>query len=261
MAGLQDPLAYKDFWHQFNGYFENEDEIEFWDDQIAEWFAIYGVPLKYFPVVVDANKDRVFGEDTTKTYTTVKHLTGWVEGGAYDENLIYNPFGQINQVDFVMYVHRNTFVKVIGRKPLTGDQFTFFQDVTTMTFEVNHLDETTLGQEGNFFGHRGCYVLTCKEREISQALIGEGETHGVTDPQGNLLPNIPEDALVGDGSGRIREKYKVPGVQNIEGTIRGDNDYVQNVADGVDEDGEDFLPKGKGIVCRSGEEKADWGDW
>jgi hypothetical protein len=261
MASLDNPWEYKDFWHQFNGRQENNEEIEFWDDQVSEYFGVYGIPLKYFPTDANKNSDRVFGEDTTQRRERVVHLTGLIEGGMVEENLLFNTFGQLNQVQFVMYVHIPTFVEHVGRKPLPSDQFTFVNDVTTMVFEVNHIDETTLGHEGNFFGYRSCYILNCRERELTQPIVGDGERFGVTDLQGNLLPDIPEDALVDDGSGRVREKYSVPGMRNPDGTLRGDNDYIQNVADGVDEEGNDVLPEGKGIVSRSGDDKPDWGDW
>lgn len=261
MSGLDNPWEYKGFWHQFDGQFKNGDEIEFWDNQIAEWFGIYGVPMRYFPVVANKDADRIFGEDQNMSRTTVHLLTGVIEGGQMDENLLFNAFGQLNQVEFVLFVHKNTFIKQVGRKPFPNDQFTFETDVTTQIFEVNHVDETTLGAEGNFFGHRGAYVLTCKEREISQAVVGGGETYGVTDLQGNLLDGAPDDALVGDGSGRVRSKYDVPGIQNIAGTLRGDNEYIREVTSGKDADGNDAMPGGKGIVCRSGEDKPDWGDW
>ena len=262
MAGLNDPWEYKDFWHQYDGQYDNEEEIQFWDDQAAEYFAIYGMKVKYYPIEVDLDEaDIIFGEQTTRSYGTVKHITGILEGLQMEENLFYNTFGQLNQVEFNMFVHRPTFFQVIGRKPQPGDQFTFVDDITTMVFEVNHLNESTIGTEGNFFGHRSSYILTAREREISQSVAGGGENYGPTDLQGNLLPDAPEDALVGDGSGRIREKYAVPGMQNIEGSIRGDNDAIQEIADGVDEDGEDTMPGGQGIISRSGEDKPDWGDW
>jgi hypothetical protein len=261
MAGLDNPWEYKDFWGQFGGQFKNETEIEFFDDQIAEWFGIYGVPMHYYPVKVDVNSDRVFGEDQTLSRSNVRLLTGIIEGGAIDENLIFIPYGQSNKVEFVMFVHQQTVLKQIGRRPLPNDQFTFKNDITTQIFEVNHVDETTLGAEGNFFGHRGAYVLTCMEREISQPVVGDGQRYGYTDLQGNIFDDAPEDVLVGDGSGRIREKYKVPGIQNIDGTLRSDSDFIEKVTTGKNPDGTDALPKGRGIIFRPGTEKPDWGDW
>lgn len=262
MAGLNDPWEYKPFWHQFNGQFENQDEQGFWDDQLAEWMGVYGIPLKYYPAQIDIKKaDRIFGEATDVSYGNVVHLTGVIDGNSIDENILYNAFGQLNQVEFVMYVHQQTFLKHVGRKPYPNDQFTLVHNVSSQNFEVVHTDESTIGTEGNFFGHRGLYVLTVRERTISQSTVGNGETYGVTDLQGNLLPNAPEDALVGDGSGRVREKYNVPGIKNLDGSLRGENKIIREIVTGKDENGEDAMPAGKGIVYRQGTDKWDWGDW
>ncbi len=262
MSGLNDPLEYKDFWHQFNGRFENQDEQGFWDDQLAEWFGVYGIPIRYYPAIIEEKDiDRVFGEAKNISFRDVVMLTGIIEGASIEENIVYNPFGQLNNVEFVLYVHQQTFLKHVGRKPLPSDQFTLVNDISTQNFEVIHTDEATIGTEGNFFGHRGTYILTVREREISQSTNGAGETYGVTDQQGNLLPNSPEDSLVGDGTGRIRDKYKVPGMKNIEDSIRGDNKFIKKVVTGKDEEGNDAMPGGKGIVYRQGTDKTDWGDW
>ena len=262
MAGLNNPLEYKDFWHQFNGQFENQDEQGFWDDQLSEWFGIYGIPMKYAAADIKIEDvDRVFGEITNTRFPSVVDLTGIIEGASIDENIMYNGFGQLNNVEFVMYVHQLTFLKHVGRKPYPKDQFQLKNDVSTQTFEVIHTDESTIGTEANFFGHRGTYVLSCREREVSQSTVGQGEDYGVTDQQGNLLPNAPPDALVGDGSGRVREKYNVSGVNNVDGSVRGDNEFINEVVTGKDKDGNDAMPDGKGIVYRQGTENPDWGDW
>jgi hypothetical protein len=264
MAGLNDPWEYKKFWHQFNGQFENQDEQGFWDDQLSEWFGIYGVPLKYYPLNIDITKsDRIFGEVTTVSYDRVVHLTGVIDNNSIDENILYNTFGQLNNVEFVMFVHQHTFLKQVGRKPLPNDQFTLVNNVSTQNFEVVHTNESTLGTQGNFFGHRGLYILTVRERTVSQSLRGDGEKFGVTDMEGNLLPNIPEDAIVDDGSGRVRDKYDVPGIRNVEGSLYGDNKAIRGIVSGKDENGEDAMPEGQGIVYRQGDDKSldDWGNW
>lgn len=254
-------LDQKQFWDQYKGAMANAAEFEFYDNIATEIFNIYGVPVEYFPAEVDPNKDRIFGEDPNKKYTRKIMTTGIIEGGAVQENVNFSMYGMMNKVEFTMHLHQQSFKDIAGRKPLPADQFTFVKDLTTQVFEVIHVTESTLGVQGNIFGHRTTYTLICKEREISPAEIGDGERYGHTDSEGNVLPNAPADLINPDGE--IKEKYKVPGLtkENRDGAYHGDNEAIQEIADGVDENGNPVMPGGRGIISRSGKNKTDWGDW
>jgi len=263
MPANPDPMSAKDFWSQYNGNVENGAELDFYDNLASEMFAIYGVPVEYYPVEADPERDRIFGEDTQKKFQRKVMLTGLIEGSSVQENVIFNQYGMMNKVEFILHLHYATAIEQIGRKPLIADQFTFANGLTTQVFEVTHLTETTLGVQGNIFGRRTAYTLTCREREISPAEIGDGERYGYVDSEGNILPGAPSDLM--DENGNIREKYKVPGLTsaNKKGAYHGDNEAIQETADGVDADGNPITTSGKGTVSRSGKSTGnlDWGGW
>lgn len=263
MPANPDPMSAKDFWSQYNGNQDNGTELDFYDDMASEIFSIYGVPLEYYPVDADPERDRIFNEDPGKKFERKVMLTGIIEGNSVQENVLFNQFGMMNKVEFTMYLHYSTAIGQLGRKPLTADQFTFANGLTTQVFEVTHVTDSTLGVQGNVFGRRTAYALTCREREISPAEIGDGERYGFVDSEGNVLPGAPADLF--DENGNIREKYKVPGLTaaNKKGAYHGDNEHIQEKADGVDENGNATMPAGKGVVSVSGKDKKniDWGGW
>lgn len=247
MAGSDNPLGKKKYWNQFNGPFETNNEKEFYDSQASEYFEIYGVPIWFYPAVINENKDRIFGEDTSKKYFKKRHLTGIIVGGQLEENLFYNGFGQINQVDFQIYFHRHTFLKHIGRVPLPSDHF-YMPNASSLVYEVNHIDWTTLGQEGNFFGHQSGFLLTCKEREVSE------EQYGILDANGELLPEFDASVLLPDG--RVPEKYNVRGQVLTLDTAK-DNDAITDITEG--EFNEETGQREGGIAIKHN--RIEWGDW
>lgn len=260
---MPDPLQQKQFWDQYKGALYNASEIDFYENITQEIFSIYGVPIEYYPVQVDIEdpQKRIFGEDPTKKFIKKYVITAVIDGDSISENVIFNNFGMLNKVEFTIYVHKKTFFDLVGRMPIIGDQFSLMNNLSTQVFEVTYRTESTLGQKGNYFGHRTVYSLQCREREISQSEIGDGERYGHTDIQGNILPNAPPDLLTSEG--QIREKYKIPGLskENKRQSYKRDNEKIQEVADGVDEFGKPKLPGGKGIIKRSGKLKPDWGNW
>jgi hypothetical protein len=232
MSGLQHPLSYKEYFPQFTGEMNQGNEIDYLDDMIAEYFAIYGLPIDYFHQITNPNNDRIFGEDDAKKFQDKRQLTCLLKDGAVEEAIIFNGFGQLNSVNFSMYIHINTWRRLVGlnRDPLPGDLFMFPKN-SKLKFEVANVVFTTLGTQGNVFGHRSCYDLTCKEATLSPATQGTGEQYGVTDAQGNLLPNAPADAIINDGSGRIADKYNVPAPAT--NTQLGDNAAIEQAANDV----------------------------
>ena len=225
MSGLNHPLEYKDYFPQFMGETAQGSEIEYLDNMIAEYFGIYGIPIDYFHQITNPNKDRIFGEDDTKKYQNKYQLTAILKDGTVEESLLFNGFGQLNTVDFSMYMHIDTFKRLIGKDkdPLPGDLF-MFPNNSKLKFEITNVVFTTLGTQGNVFGRRTCYDLTCKEAELSPATTGRGEQYGVTDAEGQLVPNAPADSIIDDGSGRIADKYQVPKA-NPNGQ-KGDNEQI-----------------------------------
>lgn len=256
-------LDQKKFWDQYKGSLNNEAEINFYEEIATEIFSIYGVPCEYYPVEVDIDdpQKRIFGEDPTKKFTKKYLLTAVIDGDSVQENFVFNNFGMLNKIEFTIHLHQKTFYELIGRKPIISDQFSFPSHISNKVFEVTHITESTLGQKGNYFGYRTVFTLQCREREISAPEIGDGERYGHIDSEGNILPNAPSDLL--NSSGEIREKYRIPGLSKKDRNLsyKRDNEKIQEVADGVDEQGKPKLPGGRGIISRSGKRKIDWGNW
>jgi hypothetical protein len=296
MAGTDSPLDKKDYFPQFTGYFNQSNTIEMYDNLISQQFQIAGLPVDYIPCLVDPNKDRIFGEDTLKKYLQKYKLTTILRDGQVQETLLYNSFGSINISEFSMYLHIGTFKAVVGkdRDPKPQDMFFFAYNNSLLGFEVMHVGYSTLGTEGNVLGARTCYELVCREREVSEADEGIGETYGATyriaitsDLVGVMLYTVtdkyvvqafvprpadvgsvvtilsasaPADVLVPDGTGRIKEKYQVKG-KDINAQ-KGDNAAISDICDEKDGIKEtdpliDVRPDGN-VVPR---DRSYWGGW
>ncbi|MCS7316914.1 MAG: hypothetical protein NZZ41_01140 [Candidatus Dojkabacteria bacterium] len=260
---MPDPFQQKQFWDQYKGAIYNASEIEFYEDITSEIFGIYGIPCEWYPVEIDVEdpQKRIFGEDPTKKFIKKYLVTALIEGDSVQENVIFNNFGMLHKIEFTIHLHIKTFVETVGRKPIIGDQFSFMNNLSQHVFEATHVTESSLGVKGNYFGHRTVYTVNCREREISAPEIGDGERYGHVDSEGNVLPNSPPDLLT--PGGEIREKYKIPGLtkKKRKYSYASDNKEIQEVADGVDENGVVKLPGGRGIISRSGKLKPDWGNW
>jgi len=259
MAGINQPRKKKQWFRQYSGPWEQRNEIEMYDNAIAEYMAIYGLPIDYFPVEANPNRDRIFGEDAAKRYLRKHELTALVKDGGFEENLIYGGFGELNQVEFQIYIHIPTFRKMINRDPLPSDQF-YLPHSSTIAYEVIHVDWMTLGLEGNVFGYKSVYLLTCKHREVSHdALNNVGSQFGVVDGEGDLMANAPADSFVDDGSGRVRNKYQVrkPVLPVGGAEAYGDNDFVRDVVEGEVDDvsGE----RDGGFIIQR--DRTHWGEW
>lgn len=259
MAGLNQPRKKKQHFRQYSGPWEQRNEIEMFDNAIAEYFAIYGLPIDYFPVEANYNKDRIFGEDTTKRYLRKHELTALVKDGGFEENLVYGGFGELNQVEFQIYIHIPTFRKMVNRDPLPSDQF-FLPHSSTIAYEIIHVDWMTLGLEGNVFGYKTTYLLTCKQREVSyDALNNVGGQFGVLDGEGELMGNAPADAIIPDGSNRVRNKYTVrkPVLPDGGPEDYGDNAAIRDITEGIvnPETGE----RENGFIIQR--DRSYWGEW
>lgn len=233
MSGEAFPLSYKKYFPQHMGHLAQGSEVNYFDDLVCEYISIYGLATDYFHQTTDVSKNVTFGEDDQKKYVRKYQLTAIIKNfGAVEETLLFSKFGQLNTIDFSMFLHVDTFKRAVGKNkdPLPGDIFTFPHN-TKLKYEVQHVMFTSLGMEGNIFGHRSCYELVCKEAQLSPTQEGLGEQYGVVDAQGNLVSDAPADALVSDGSGRIADKYQVPTANPA--ASKGDNAQVKIEADRV----------------------------
>lgn len=295
MAGSNNPLEKKGYFPQFTGYLNQSNTVEMYDNLIAQQFQIAGIPIEFISCIVDENKDRIFGEDTTKKYLQKHKLTTILRDGQVQETLMYNKFSFINISEFSMYLHIGTFKSVVGaeRDPKPGDMFFFSYNNSGLGFEIMHVGFSTLGTQGNVLGQKTCYEIVAREREVSEADEGIGETYGATyriritdDLVGTTLyivnghvvqpfvPTVnevdtivtilsstaPSDVLVDDGSMRIKEKYQVKGKDH--GSQLGDNAAVSDIVDEKDGIKEidpflDVRPDGN-VVPR---DTTPWGGW
>jgi hypothetical protein len=264
MAGTNNPLGKKSWFTQFTGYENNKGAIDMYDSLIAQHFAIFGLPLDYVSAEVDENKDRIFGEDTTKKYIQKHKLTSILKEGQIEETLLFNGYGQLNTVEFSMYIHINTWKLVVGadNDPKPGDHFFFPHGNSNLGFEVMHVGFSTIGLENNILGQRTTYEIVARERYVSDADEGIGEQYGLIQTvfipeswvgdtitivdETNTLQQIvvtedmvgtgvtimvndaPDDAILPDG--RIADKYIVEGANPR--TNKGDDEYIEEFADG-----------------------------
>ena len=300
MAGSNNPLGKKGYFPQFTGYANNQQTIEMYDRMMQQQFEIFGIPCDYVSSVVDENKDRIFGEDTTKKYIQKHKLTAILKEGQVEETLLFNAFGQLNTVEFSMYLHIGTFKNILGSglDPKPGDHFFFPHGNSNLGFEVMHVGFSTLGLEGNILGHRTLYEIVARERYVSEADEGLGEQYGVIQtviiPQdwvGDMISIVndddsielitvtasdvgtevtimvndaPDDAILPDG--RIADKYTVPGKNRRAN--KGDNAFIRKVTDG-DPDATDTEPINEdgtlNDVRLSGNvvprDRSYWGEW
>lgn len=300
MAGTSNPLGKKGFFPQFTGYQNNQQTMEMYDNLVCQQFQIFGIPCDYVSAEVNENKDRIFGEDTTKKYIQKHKLTAILKEGQVEETLLFNSFGQLNTVEFSMYLHINTFKQILGpnQDPKPGDHFFFPHGNSNLGFEVMHVGFSTLGLEGNFLGFRSVYEIVARERYVSEADYGVGEQYGliqtimipaewvgdmitivnedqtlelitVTEEMVGMDATImvndaPDDAILPDG--RIADKYKVPGANKRSNL--GDNEFVRLVAEGVPGAPEEGPLNEDGTsndVRLSGNvvprDRSYWGDW
>ena len=246
---MSDPLDKTKYFPQGMGPQRFSATANTFDKMQSEMIRIYGVPMDYYPVEVDINKDIGFGEDTTKRYMKVHKIKGKIDTDGFDENLLYSGFGELNSIEFRIFLHLPSFVQLVGREPIAGDQF-YLPFNSTFVYEVSHAVHAALGREGNIFGFKSLFVINCRERAVTIHSAGYGDRFGVVDSQGNLRPDAPADALVNDGSGRVAEKYNVQQPKASPNTMH-DNDGVKKAVNG---DNPIAPPLSKTVSDR-------WGSW
>jgi hypothetical protein len=249
---MQDPLSYTKYFPQGTGPQNQGNEIATLDSMQAEMINVYGIPMDYYPVEVNIKKDIAFGEDTTKRYMRKHVIKGKIDNEGFDENLLYTGFGELNNIEFRIFLHLPSFLAAVGREPIAGDQF-YLPFNSTFVYEVSHAVHAALGREGNIFGFKSLFVINARERNVTIHSAGYGERFGVVDSQGNLRPDAPADALVNDGSGRVAAKYDVQQPKASPNTML-ENEEVKKEVDGTGQ--------GDGIAPPISKTVSDrWGGW
>jgi len=208
MSGLDDPLKYKRFFNQFGGDYNNSREIETYDNLQAEYAGIYGIPIEYYPIVVDAYEeglDRVYGENSRPVWDKKYQITGLID--EYSQELLkWQAAGQMNVDEVTMYIHRSTFDKLVGfrsRKiPVTdptrrGGYGPIPKDMIRTSYNGLFYEVVTGGvhfmdSSAQQFGHKFWYKVTLKSREVSDAYIGAGEQYGA-------VPDLTLQQLIDSG--------------------------------------------------------------
>lgn len=208
MAGLDDPLKYKKYWNQYGGDYNNSREIEMMDNLQAEYAGIYGIPIEYYPISVDAyaeGMDPIYGENSTPVWDRKYQLTGIIDEYS-QEMLQWQAAGQMNVDEVTMYIHRSTYDKLIGirsaKAPSTdptrrGAYGPVPKDMLRTPYN-GHIYEVVTGglhfleTNAQHFGHKFWYKVTLKSREVSDAQIGKGEQYGA-------LPDMTLDEMIAAG--------------------------------------------------------------
>jgi hypothetical protein len=124
-----------------------------WNDEI---FDLYGIAVRYFPVVYDTNRDRIFGEDQEKTWVSAAENIDLVfEIGEEEDS--WGSFGVIPQEMIVARARVSDFQSMVywsatasgsltGYSPRIGDVILVIYDPPLLyeTIDVAP-DRTTLG--------------------------------------------------------------------------------------------------------------------
>lgn len=229
MSGLSDPLSYKKFFNQFGGDYNNSREIESYDNLQAEYAAIYGIPVEYYPISIDAyaeNLDPILGENGRPIWDRKYGLTALMD--EYSQELLkWEAAGQMNVDEIVLYIHRSTFDKIVGirsnKAPSTdptrrGAWGPAPKDMLRTPYN-GHIYEVVTGglhfldSQAKHFGHKFWYKVTLKSREVSDAAVGAGEQYGAL-PDMTLQEMIDAGMLDEDG-GYVCNPQAVVGTPDI----------------------------------------------
>lgn len=223
---MSDPLKYKQYWNQFSGDYSNNREIESYDNMMAEYAAIRGVPIEFFPINVDEyakHMDPVYGENSQPKWDRKIPITGILEEWSPEVQL-FNAGGLQNEDEITLYIHRSTFDKLVGIRSTKAPKKTtdrrgswgpIAKDLVRtphngLVYEVLTGGMHFMTKEAQHFGHKFWYKLTCKVRQVSDASLGMGEQYGAIPDQalpdiykGNpqyILPTPPKEELVAMGT-------------------------------------------------------------
>lgn len=196
MAGLSDPLRYKQYWNNFSGE-RNNPEIQTYDTVMAEYAGIKGIPIEFYTLNIDhykENMDALWGENTKSTWDRCFTLTAILDEWSQD-TLEWQQGVQWQTDQIILYIHRSTFDSIVGKRsnvdprgqrvensgPVEKDMLKVIP--TGLVYEVITAGLHFLSPQDQHFGHKFWYKLTCQIREVSHATVGVGEQYGNTQQQ------------------------------------------------------------------------------
>lgn len=194
MSNFSDPLSYKQYWNQYNRSQENLREITTYDDMMREYAMIKGIPIEYYPINIDDYKngmDNIYGENSRPKWDKKFPMVGIIEDFSQEQQQ-WGGIGLENIDEITIFIHKSMFDELIGIRttnqtnksitrrgaygPISKDQVkTLYNNIV---FEILTGGEHFLPSEAQHFGKKFWYKLTCKVRQVSDAVLGEGEQYG-----------------------------------------------------------------------------------
>jgi hypothetical protein len=194
-----DPLAYKKYWNQFSGSQGNQKEIATYDNLMKEYAMIKGIPIVYYTINVDDYKegmDQIYGENSKPKWDRKYNLVAILEEFT-PEAQEWGLRGLTNTDELTMFIHKSMFDELVGTRsaatptkskerrgafgPVAKDQL--LTPHNGLVYEILTGGVHFLPNEAQMFGKKFWYKVTCKVRETSDAVLGEGEQYGaIPDP-------------------------------------------------------------------------------
>lgn len=191
MTDYSNPLDSKQYFNQFNGDFDNRQEIEFFNQEMYQYAKIAGIPVTYMPIDVDSYKseyDVVYGENTKPKWDR-KFLMVAILEDFTQETRQFSGIGLENIDEVTMYIHKSMFDEIVGKRsntdvknkrgafgPVASDQI--MTNHNGIVYDVLEGGLHFLSSQAQHFGHKFWYKVTCKVRQVSDATIGVGEQYG-----------------------------------------------------------------------------------
>jgi hypothetical protein len=218
-------MRWKKYFGQFGGQYDNNREIQTYDNMQAEISGIYGMPILYYTLNIDDYKnsmDIVHGESATPKWDRVFKLTA-LNDNFTQEAQKFSSFGLENIDELSVYIHRSTFDRLIGGRsgltPIKSPNLTarpserggfgpapldIIETVHNgLVYEVVQGGLHFLDSNAQHFGYKFWYKLTLKQRETSSPTIGIGENYGPRPANISLeefaeLKGLPRDYYLGN---------------------------------------------------------------
>lgn len=225
MAGAPDPMRWKRYWGQYGGDYDNNREIQTYDNMMAEWSGIVGIPIMYYTIHVDDYKegiDPVYGENSSPVWDRAFELTAILPEWS-QELQNFTTFGLENIDELQLYIHRSTYDRLIGwrsgetpvqhpnvtpRPNVRGGYGPIPKDVIMTQHNGLYYEVVTGGlhfleSTAQHFGHKFWYKVTLKSRESSAPVVGKGEQFGPIDDKQTLeeyaiSQGLPPDYYTGN---------------------------------------------------------------
>lgn len=225
MAGVSDPMKWKQFFGQYGSDVENNREIQTYDNMMAEYAGIVGVPIRYYTLNIDDYKDNldpIYGENSNPIWDRAFMLTALLEEWS-QEVQNFSAFGLENIDELTMFIHRSTFDKFVGwrsnlapiespnltpRPSRRGSYGPAPKDIIHTLHNDFYYEVVTGGlhfleSNAQHFGHKFWYKLTLKQRQVSTPTVGFGEQYGQVSDYISLqelarAKGLPDDYYTGN---------------------------------------------------------------